>query len=59
MDTTATVFGISAENARFIGKWISWIWLWVGYYFADSYTYMILIANMLHFNHDVLDWIGV
>ena len=52
------MFGISADNAREVGKWLSFIWLLVGYFMADFYTYLVLIANMLHFNRELLDWIG-
>ena len=58
METTATVFGISADNARFMGKVFSWAWLGAGYFFAHPYTYLILLANMLHFNREVLDYFG-
>ena len=58
METTATVFGISAEDARKIGKYTSWAWLIVTYPFFDVYTYAVIVANFLHFNPNVLDMIG-
>ena len=58
MDTSATVFGISADDARFFGKYFAWAWLGAGYYFAHPYTYVILLANMLHFDRGLLDGLG-
>ena len=36
---SAKVFGLTADNARFIGKWISWAWLAIGYE-ENFYTYL-------------------
>ena len=58
METSATVFGISADNAREIGKWLSYFWIIAGIYLGEFYTFLILIANMLHFNHELVVWIG-
>ncbi len=58
MDTSATVFGISADDARFMGRLFAWAWLGAGYYFAHPYTYIVLVANMLHFDHGLLEGLG-
>ena len=58
MDTSATVFGIDAETARNIGAVTSWVWLVLGYFYANSYTFLVLVFNILHFNHEILDGLG-
>ena len=61
MDTTATVFGISADNARTIGKYMSWVWLLLGLGLIEwfgPYTYLVCIANFLHFNPDLAVELG-
>ena len=61
MDTTATVFGISADNARTIGKYSSWIWVFIGLGLIPvlgPYTYLVILANFLHFNSDLAVRLG-
>ena len=58
METTATVFGISADNARSVGKVLAWAWLFGSYLMVDNYTFIILIANTLHFHRELLEVLG-
>ena len=58
METTATVLGISADNARSVGKVLAWAWLFGGYLMVDNYTFIILILNVLHFHRELMDFIG-
>ena len=60
METTATVFGISAQNARQMGRFVSWAWLAAAITmdWADVYDVFVLVLNVLHFNHELLFNLG-